>query len=242
MAGEGQAEAAEKIVAAEEEKAQQPTLEKEDGEVLDEEAQQQQPGGEDEEGAAQPGDSQEAPAKHPLECRWTLWVNMPAGRKDKATYGGNLKAVYTFGTVEDFWCMYNNVVPPSRLPTGAGFSLFKEGIQPKWEDKKCEQGGTWTAQMGRDKGALDASWLNFVLAMVGEQFADGEEVCGGVVSVRARQDRIEFWTKTASNEAMQLKLGSQLKEFMGLDHSSRMGYTVHQDAMHDSRAKDRYML
>ena len=27
---------------------------------------------------------------------------------------------------------------------GADFHLFKEGVEPKWEDPSCEHGGKWT--------------------------------------------------------------------------------------------------
>jgi len=40
--------------------------------------------------------------------------------------------------------------------------------------------------------------------MIGEQFDEGDEICGAVVSVRRAQDKIAIWTKTASNEAAQV--------------------------------------
>lgn len=43
-----------------------------------------------------------------------------------------------------------------------------------------------------------------LLAMIGEQFEESEEICGAVVSVRARQDKIALWTKNAQNEAAQV--------------------------------------
>ena len=43
-----------------------------------------------------------------------------------------------------------------------------------------------------------------LLGMVGEQFTEGDEICGVVVSVRNKQDRVAIWTKTASNEAAQV--------------------------------------
>lgn len=43
-----------------------------------------------------------------------------------------------------------------------------------------------------------------VLGSIGEQFDDGEEICGIVVNVRPKQDRISVWTKTAANEALQV--------------------------------------
>lgn len=44
-----------------------------------------------------------------------------------------------------------------------------------------------------------------LLALIGEQFDHGDEICGAVVNVRGR-DRISLWTKNASNEAVQVKL------------------------------------
>lgn len=45
-----------------------------------------------------------------------------------------------------------------------------------------------------------------ILAAIGEQWDDGEEVCGVVVNVRPKQDRLQVWTKTASNEAAQVRV------------------------------------
>jgi len=50
---------------------------------------------------------------------------------------------------------------------------------------------------------LFVCWVQ-LLAMIGEQFDEGDEICGAVVSVRRSQDKIAIWTKTASNEAAQV--------------------------------------
>lgn len=47
-----------------------------------------------------------------------------------------------------------------------------------------------------------------LLACIGEQFTEGEEICGVVVNVRAKQDRLCIWTKSASNEAAQVRQSS----------------------------------
>lgn len=104
--------------------------------------------------------------KHPLEHPWTFWFDNPNGKQKQATWGSSIRAVYTFSTVEDFWCLYNNVLQPSKLGTGTDFHCFKAGIEPKWEDPKCTNGGKWTASPPRGtvgKGALDIFWLHTVL-------------------------------------------------------------------------------
>jgi translation initiation factor 4E len=37
----------------------------------------------------------------------------------------DIKRVITFDSVEEFWGLYNNIVPPSQLPQKANYYLFK---------------------------------------------------------------------------------------------------------------------
>ncbi|RRT75052.1 hypothetical protein B296_00027151 [Ensete ventricosum] len=48
------------------------------------------------------------------------------------------------------------------------------------------------------------NWILQLMALIGEQFEESEEICGIVVSVRQRQDKLALWTKAASNEAVQV--------------------------------------
>lgn len=43
-----------------------------------------------------------------------------------------------------------------------------------------------------------------LMALIGEQFDESEEICGVVASVRPRQDKLALWTKAANNEAVQV--------------------------------------
>lgn len=43
-----------------------------------------------------------------------------------------------------------------------------------------------------------------VMATIGEQFTEGDEICGVAVNIRQKGDRIEMWTRTSSNEAAQV--------------------------------------
>jgi translation initiation factor 4E len=74
----------------------------------------------------------------------------------------------------------NNIPPPSKLPVGSTYHLFREGIMPMWEDFNNAQGGKWTYNEKRDTGVsnknLDNMWLYTMLCLVGENFADADEV------------------------------------------------------------------
>lgn len=43
-----------------------------------------------------------------------------------------------------------------------------------------------------------------LLAMIGEQFDHADEICGAVVNVRNKQEKIAIWTKNATNEVAQV--------------------------------------
>ncbi|KAH7352417.1 hypothetical protein KP509_19G043700 [Ceratopteris richardii] len=183
-----------------------------------------------------PSQSADSPQKHPLEHAWTIWFDN-TGKTKQTSWGSALRPVYTFSTVEDFWCLYNNVIQPSRLIQGTDFHCFKEGISPQWEDPKCANGGKWTIVCSRGK-TIDMYWLDTLLALIGEQFDEADEICGVVVSVRARQDKISLWTKTASNEAAQMSIARQWKEF--LDFNDSIGFIAHDDAKKSGKVNARY--
>nr|AAV88616.1 eukaryotic translation initiation factor 4E [Capsicum annuum] len=183
--------------------------------------------------------SKEIATKHPLEHSWTFWFDNTEAKSKQDAWGSSLRNVYTFSTVEDFWGAYNNIHHPSKLVVGADLHCFKHKIEPKWEDPVCANGGTW--KMSFSKGKSDTSWLYTLLAMIGHQFDHEDEICGAVVSVRGKGEKISLWTKNAANETAQVSIGKQWKQF--LDYSDSVGFIFHDDAKRLNRnAKNRYTV
>ncbi|KAI4304445.1 hypothetical protein MLD38_039954 [Melastoma candidum] len=176
---------------------------------------------------------------HSLENAWTFWFDSPSAKSMQSAWGDSIRPVYTFSTIEEFWSVYNNIYHPSKMVEGADFHCFKHKVEPKWEDPICAHGGKWTATFARGKS--DASWLYTLLAMIGEQFDHRDEICGAVVSVRPRQEKISLWTRNAFNFSAQVSIGKQWKDF--LDYSDSIGYIFHDDAQRaDKAAKKRYTV
>lgn len=50
------------------------------------------------------------------------------------------------------------------------------------QDESNRSGGKWIIRLR--KGLASRFWENIILAMLGEQFMVGEEICGAVVSIR----------------------------------------------------------
>ncbi|KAG8091894.1 hypothetical protein GUJ93_ZPchr0012g19813 [Zizania palustris] len=144
-----------------------------------------------------------AKAPHKLQRQWAFWFDIQSKPKPGAAWGSSLRKAYTFDTVEDFWCMYDQIFRPSKLTVNADFHLFKAGVEPKWEDPECANGGKWTVPCSR-KANLETMWLETLMALIGEQFDESDEICGIVASVRQRGDKLALWTRTASNEAVQI--------------------------------------
>lgn len=93
----------------------------------------------------------------------------------------DIRKVVGFDSVEEFWGLYNNIVPPSQLPGKANYYLFrvslhplfdwcirvawahhlKKDIMPAWEDPANKNGGKWSLQVPRDKSkaSIDQWWL-----------------------------------------------------------------------------------
>jgi translation initiation factor 4E len=101
--------------------------------------------------------------------------------------------------------LYNNVLPASKLSSGANYHFFKEGIEPKWEDPVNEKGGKWVVTISAKARftQFDKLWLWMLLACVGEVFEDEAEICGCVASVRKGGDKVALWTRTANLDAVQ---------------------------------------
>lgn len=124
------------------------------------------------------------PAEHPLQYNYTFWYSRrtPGRPTSSQSYEQNIKQIGTFASVEQFWKFYSHMVRPGDLTGHSDFHLFKEGIKPMWEDDANKNGGKWIIRLR--KGLASRCWENLILAMLGEQFMVGEEICGAVVSVR----------------------------------------------------------
>ena len=70
---------------------------------------------------------------------------------------------------------------------------FKSGIRPLWEEESNRDGGRWSIRIRRHH--TDRYWENAIMAMVGEQFMVGNEICGMVLSLRCPYDQVFRFVK-----------------------------------------------
>ncbi|XP_022219579.2 eukaryotic translation initiation factor 4E1 [Drosophila obscura] len=166
--------------------------------------------------------------RHPLENVWTLWYL----ENDRTKHWKDmLNEVAKIDSVETFWSLYYTIRPPSELKVGCDYSMFKLGIKPMWEDEANSKGGRWLISVSKSsKAELDRLWLDILLMMTARIFDNSEEICGAVINIRAKNNKISVWTANGSNELAILEIGQKLKQFLHLQ-SNNLQYQLHSDAI-----------
>ncbi|KAM7319525.1 hypothetical protein ACRRTK_021208 [Alexandromys fortis] len=157
--------------------------------------------------------------KHPLQNRWALWFF----KNDKSkTWQANLRLISKFDTVEDFWALYNHIQLSSNLMPGCDYSLFKDGIEPMWEDEKNKRGGRWLITLNKQqrRSDLDRFWLETLLCLIGESFDDySDDVCGAVVNVRAKAGKDLFLLHSVQERVLLVRVCVQFSSNLMSFHS-----------------------
>nr|XP_003936234.2 eukaryotic translation initiation factor 4E type 1B [Saimiri boliviensis boliviensis] len=181
---------------------------------------------------------------HPLQNRWALWFF----KNDRSrAWQDNLQLVTKVDTVEDFWALYSHIQLASKLSSGCDYALFKDGIEPMWEDSRNKRGGRWLVSLAKQQRhvELDRLWLETLLCLIGESFEEhSRDVCGAVVNIRTKGDKIAVWTREAENQAGVLHIGRIYKERLGLSPKTIIGYQAHADTAtkSNSLAKNKFVV
>ncbi|XP_055378346.1 uncharacterized protein LOC129610052 [Condylostylus longicornis] len=153
--------------------------------------------------------------RHPLCCSWTFWHTISGN-----SFRDCLNDIKEFDTVEEFWSLVNHMIPPTQFYVGSDFSLFKSGIKPEWEDKRNEKGGAIliTIKNEYETDITNMLWRDTLLSLIDGQTygANFEHICGAVISIRPKLQRIALWVANGkdnvTNADIQKRFLSYLKE------------------------------
>lgn len=148
----------------------------------------------------------------PLKRSWTFSVFRKSPGARAEPYEKQMKVLATVGTAEEFWGVYTHLVPVSQVRDSVDIHMFKDGIRPMWEDEANREGGKWIIRL--KKGLAHRYWEELLLAIVGEQFDVGDELCGCVLSCRFSEDIISVWNKTSLNRKGCLAIRDTLRRLL----------------------------
>mmetsp|Transcript_10592 Transcript_10592/g.19105 ORF Transcript_10592/g.19105 Transcript_10592/m.19105 type:complete len:196 (-) Transcript_10592:233-820(-) len=179
-----------------------------------------------------------SPPPHPLQFCWVLSYDGPSANTQKnSNWGAERMRLAKFSTVEEFWGVFNNILEPSKLVSPSTYYLFKDGINPEWEDPTNCNGGKWVMST-KDIKRMDVCWINSVLSIIGESFGADEcdDISGLILQVKppGKDHKLSLWTKTAKNMDLQTSIGTKWKEAMG--EQKKIIMNLHKDSMASSRS------
>jgi hypothetical protein len=78
-----------------------------------------------------------------------------------------------------------------------GLFMFKQGVEPKWEDALNQKGSDiWCELPGLDSASIDRFWRGLLFALIGENFPHHEYITGFRILDRMKKHRsikFELW-------------------------------------------------
>ncbi|CAN8243988.1 unnamed protein product [Cochlearia groenlandica] len=172
---------------------------------------------------------------HPLRYKFAIWYTrrtQGAGARSQTPYEDNIKKIAEFSTVEVFWACYCHIVRSSLLPSPTDLHFFKDGIRPLWEDSANCNGGKWIVRFS--KVVTARFWEDLLLALVGNQLDDVDNICGAVLSLRFNEDIISVWNRNASDHQAVMGLRDSIKRHLKLPHAYVMEYKPHDASLRDN--------
>ncbi|XP_045767330.1 eukaryotic translation initiation factor 4E type 2 isoform X2 [Maniola jurtina] len=176
------------------------------------------------------------PHHHKLEYSYWMWFSRrPPARELSASttgYGQALRMVGRIASVEQWWGLYLHLTRPAELPPLSDLHLFKLGIKPMWEDPANVNGGKWVVRLR--KAQTGRAWEDLCMAMIGEQFMVGEEMCGIVLSIRFQEDHLAVWHRTAADADAKARVRDTLRRVLLLPASVPLEYKAHGDCLRAS--------
>lgn len=102
-----------------------------------------------------------------------------------------------------------------------GFSLFKRGIRPEWEDPQNQKASELSTSGPFDYN-VDILWENMALALIGELIEESDEICGCRVVDKFKKSgksgstkphyRLELWLKPHVSKEVAAELKVRLLE------------------------------
>ena len=173
-----------------------------------------------------------SPGEMALETWWTFWGRgmRPAKKNDWQS-----SRLHEFTTAEAFWRLEKALEKPSAvaLPKKFDYQLFREAIQPTWEDPSNAKGGTWSVELPRKGSVLDDCWLKLELAAVGGTLVgpgeDPAEVCGVALKCnRGRDTTLSVWTR-GRDAAVQQALGERFRRVLDVGPDFKITFAAHDD-------------
>ncbi|KII72760.1 Eukaryotic translation initiation factor 4E-2 [Thelohanellus kitauei] len=151
------------------------------------------------------------PTQHPLQNAWMFWYNKV---NRSHAYEADLVKIHVAKTVEEFWAVFSVLKHPNDLSFMAEVSMFKMGIDPKWEDPVNFNGGRWVFELDAYSQDHDDLYQLLLLTIISDSLGPLNDLITGVSSSnRRRRIRISIWLQIVDERV--IEIGKRLKNALG---------------------------
>lgn len=154
-----------------------------------------------------------------LHC-WQMWTLQESPSCwNVELYGGPQT------TSLQFWETYSSLNDKMNCKDYTSLMIFRQGVEPKWEDPANVNGGRWFYDVNYDRYESESRtdcllhpniWTRTMQMVIGGQLGN-ELIVGMVLNLKANKYRVSLWTRsvTDSNCKQIIQLGLQMhKELM----------------------------
>ncbi|WWD22291.1 hypothetical protein CI109_106782 [Kwoniella shandongensis] len=162
-----------------------------------------------------------ASGRHPLRQDWSIsYVHRPPAAK--VDYEKEIRRVATFGSIESFLHLYSHLTPPNELPAVTDVLVFvsRIGRPGVWEEMR--DGGRFTIRLVHPITPL--LYESLLLALIGDQFEESDNVVGCVLSVRQAEDILSVWVEEESDGVRNGALKEKILSLLSLPPTTTCDY------------------
>ena len=154
-------------------------------------------------------------AQMSLARGYTFWFSGYLYNEESKTSEHVMDSIANINSVQEFWAAYQYLIKPDEAKFKTCYHFFQKGIKPLWEDEANIEGGRW--HIWFPKGHTNKLWEDLLFYLIGNQFSNGDSICGIEVRIKPRGDSLSIWHKDASNEDQKLKLKEEFLKAIGAD-------------------------
>ncbi len=138
--------------------------------------------------------------------------------------------IATMATIYDLWAVLNSTGTPSLSPIKCNWSLFRDNIQPEWEDDRNKRGGKWNMDFGVDMAMTDMIWKYLLLGVVGETIDHTNEINGITLHLRPGGIRCALWTVGSSMDKQKV-IGAKIREIARVPDCVSLDFKLQSEAI-----------
>ena len=134
---------------------------------------------------------------HKLSHKYTFWfrISKNAFKKEENEYIPKNKKIAKFDSIEDFWEIYQHLKKPDNCQEGIELKMFKDNIEPKWDNDSNKNGGKMTLLCNKDYTSI--IWEEIILNIIGNIFPKNilDNINGIIFCSKSKYNTIQIWFK-----------------------------------------------